>query len=45
MEQLIIFQANTLHWTCLQKIPDVYHSKLWGPMQIVLNAIKDGVKV
>ena len=42
---LFIIKANTLHWTCLQKLPNMYHSNFWANMQVVLDAIKDGVKV
>ena len=44
-KSLYILQANILHWTCLQQLPNIYHSNLWANMQIVLDVIKDGVKV
>ena len=42
---MYILQANTLHWTCIQKFPNIYHSNLWPDMKIVLDVIKDGMQV
>ena len=42
---MYILQANTLHWTCIKKFPNIYHSTLWPDMKKALDVIKAGMQV
>ena len=49
--QLCIFnttqslQANSLHQSCLEKLPHVYNKPLWTTMKASMQIITDGVRV
>ena len=38
-------QANSLHQSCLEKLPHVYNKSLWQTMKASMLIITDGVRV
>ena len=42
---IMCVQANSLHWTCLSTIDDVYDTELWECVCETLKIIAEGVRV